>query len=194
MTTVRPPAGELDEHDRARGSIRGWVQDQGSRLRDAAPTAVIASLVAAACAPVVWPLVEVHQSVQAVVGLLAGTGSGYIGAFIEDRIERLRQRPTSEAELQQTLERELAAGLETDSQLRADATALLHEVRGMETALQAATGAIRQALAEAFRSIQAEQARHGAELRHQTDLMRENLAKTNLVIQLLTPSPEPVAP
>ncbi|MGH8930080.1 MAG: hypothetical protein ACRDZO_05435, partial [Egibacteraceae bacterium] len=42
--------------------------------------------------------------------------------------------------------------------------------------------------------IQAEQARHGAELRHQTDLMRENLAKTNLVIQLLTPSPEPVAP
>ncbi len=132
------------------------------------------------------------------MGLLAGTGSGYIGAFIEDRIERLRQRPTSEAELRRTLERELLAGLETDGELRADAAALLQEIRGVETALRAATGEVRQALADAFRSmllpVQTEQARHSVELRHQTDLVRENLAKTNLVLQLLTPPPEPSTP
>ncbi len=197
MTTVRPPAGELDERDRARGAIREWVADQGARLREAAPTAVIASLVAAACAPVVWPLTGAHESVKAAVALLAGTGSGYIGAFIEQRIERLRRRPGSEAELRQTLERELRAGLEADGTLRTDAATLLYEVGGVEVALEAATGQLRAALVEAFRwmlvPMQQEQARQSAELRHQTDLAREQLTKLNLVVRLLTSSPQPVA-
>ncbi|MGH8930079.1 MAG: hypothetical protein ACRDZO_05430, partial [Egibacteraceae bacterium] len=196
MTAVR-----LDERDRARRSISAWVQGQGERLRNATPTAVMASLVVAACMPVVWPLIGVHESVKAAVELLAGTGSGAIGAFIQGRIDQLRRRngaPVTEAELRHTLERDLLSALQADAKLREGAAALLQGVDGVDVALQAASGEVRPALVEAFRwmllPIQAEQARHGAELRHQTDLMRENLAKTNLVIQLLTPSPEPVAP
>ncbi len=191
----------LDERDRARRSIHEWVQDQGARLREAVPTAVIASLVAAACMPVVWPLTGVHESVKEAVALLAGTGSGYIGAFIQGRIDQLRRRngaPPSQAALRQTLERDLRSALQADAELREDAAALLQAVGGFEAAREAAPDAARPALVEAFRwmllPIQEEQARQGTELRHQTDLMRENLVKTTLVLQRLTPTPEPVAP
>ncbi|MGH8901650.1 MAG: NACHT and WD repeat domain-containing protein [Egibacteraceae bacterium] len=220
--TEASPARTLAEHDRARGSIRAFVERSGVRLRQAAPTAVIASLVAAACMPVVWPLLgNVHGSVQAAVELLGGTGSGYIGAYLQGVIDRLRQRggtPASRAELQETFERELLGCLQAHDEaavgLRA-AAALLRRVRGVEAALQASAGEVRQALAESFAElgesfdefgwmldeardtlvvIQDEQARQGAELRQQTDLARETLAKTNLVLQRLTRSPEPAAP
>ncbi|MGH8887788.1 MAG: AAA family ATPase, partial [Egibacteraceae bacterium] len=203
------------EQDRVRGAIRAAVQLQGARLKDAAPTAIIATLVTAACMPVVWPVLGegVPQSLPALVGLFGSVGGGYIGEFIKDAINRLRGQdgaPRSEAQLQQALERELLACLQAQDEraagLRVEAAALLEQVHGVEVALEAASADVQLALGEAFAElgasfgefgwmleearqslsvIQAEQARMGAEQRHQTDLARETLAKTNLLVQRL---------
>jgi hypothetical protein len=163
--------------------------------------------------PIVWPLLGtgVPESLKAAVDLLGATGGGYIGTFLADLINRLRQpgdTPKSEAELQQVLERELLRALEANDQtsagLRAEAAAVLETLHGVETALEAASAEVRQALAEAFADlggsfgefrwvldearhtltgIQAEQARQAAEQRLQTNLARETLAKTNLMLR-----------
>ncbi|MGH8900993.1 MAG: hypothetical protein ACRDYA_04740 [Egibacteraceae bacterium] len=210
------------EQDRARGAIRETVRRHGARLKGAAPTAVIATLVSAACMPVIWPLVgQVPDSATALVGLFGATGGAYISKFLKDGIERLRGQdgaPKSESELQQALERELLACLEAQDEraagLRADAAALLEQVHGVEAALEAASADVQLALGEAFAElgasfgefgwmleearqslsvIQAEQARQGAEQRHQTDLARETLAKTNLLVQRLVATVPPAA-
>jgi WD40 repeat protein/energy-coupling factor transporter ATP-binding protein EcfA2 len=140
---------EKDQRD----SIRETVRRHGERLQAATPTAVIATLVAAACMPVVWS----PDPLKAVVGLFGSVGSGYIGEFLRGAIDRLRSKdgaPRSEAELQQALERELLACLEANderaAQLRADAGALLQAVRGVEAALEAASAETRHALSVAF--------------------------------------------
>jgi hypothetical protein len=146
-------------------------------------------------------------------GTVAQAGQSVIATFLLDAIERLRRQrrlPGTEAELQQELERQLLAALQANdqpaAQLRADAAAILEQVQGVEAALEAATGDLRQALSEAFAeygssfaefrwmldetrqtltAIQQEQARLGAEQRHQTELARETLAKTNLILRRL---------
>jgi WD40 repeat protein/energy-coupling factor transporter ATP-binding protein EcfA2 len=145
--------------------------------------------------------------------LAVETGESYIAGFLADTIERLRKQkrlPESEAELQHELEHQLLAALQADderaAQLRADAAAILRGVQGVEAALEAAAGDLQQALAEAFAelgssfaefrwvvdetrqtltAVQQEQARQGAEQRHQTELARETLTKTNLILQRL---------
>jgi WD40 repeat protein/energy-coupling factor transporter ATP-binding protein EcfA2 len=217
----------LVNRNRARGRIREAVRRQGKRLKGASAPAIIASLVVAACLPQ-DPSLPINLSVDAesVVKLLGQTGQNTIAGFLADAIDRLRKQgrvPKSEAELQQVLERQLLASLQASddraAQLRADAAAILERVQGVEAALEAATGEVQQALAEAFaeygssfaefsgmvdearqtlKVMQREQARHGAEQRHQTDLARETLAKTNLILQRLVvrtaaPPPTPAA-
>ncbi|MGH8900141.1 MAG: hypothetical protein ACRDYA_00280 [Egibacteraceae bacterium] len=205
----------LVEQDRAREGIRATVRRHAARLKDATPTAIIATLVAAACMPTVWSVlgVGVAEPLKALVGLFGSVGGGYIGKFLEDVVSRLRSQdggPRSEAELQQALERELLAALqgqdERAAELRADAGALLQSVHGVETALEAASAEVQLALTEAFTelggsfgefrwmldearhtldAIEREQARQGAEQQHQTELLREFRIKINLALQRL---------
>ncbi len=92
----------------ARGAIRATVRRYRARLKDAAPTGMIAALVAAACMPVVYPLLgQVPESAKAAVELLGATGGVYLTEFVKDVIGRLRGRdgaPRSQDQLQQALE------------------------------------------------------------------------------------------
>jgi energy-coupling factor transporter ATP-binding protein EcfA2 len=209
----------LVEQDRARSSIRAIVHRQGARLKAATPTGMVAALVAAACAPVVWPLLgHVPESATAAVELAGATGGVYITQFIKGVIDRLRRQdgtPRSEAELQQALERELLACLESQDEhaalLRADAAVLLQSVNGAQAALEAASADVRQALAAGFAelgdSFDEFRAMLGEsrdtltaiqrEQRYQTELNREALVKINLVLERQTaPAPAllPAAP
>ncbi|MGH8898235.1 MAG: hypothetical protein ACRDZ4_14740 [Egibacteraceae bacterium] len=201
--------------DRAREEIRATVRRQGARLKGATPTVITAALVAAACMPVVWPLLGsgIPPSAPAFVGLFGLVGGDHISEVVRNAINRLRQQdgqPASQTDLQQALERELLEWLQANDEravgLRVDVADLLEHVHGVEAALQEASIDVRNALAEAFAdlgaefgefrwmwneardtlmAIQHEQARQSAELRHQTDLARETLAKTNLVLKRL---------
>lgn len=82
---------------------------------------MIATLVAAACMPAVWPLLGqgVPEAAKAAVALLGATGGGYIGDFLKDAIDRLRHQdgtPRSQAELQEALEHELLARLQSQDE------------------------------------------------------------------------------
>ncbi len=199
----------LVEQDQARGAIRAVVQRHGALLKHAAPTAIVATLVAAACMPLVWPLfggAAVPVALKGLVALLGSTGGGYISNFITDTIERLRAEDQdrsieSETELQQELVRELLARLEEDGEdaagLRADVAALLQRVGGVETALEAASSDVQGALAEAFAELGASFDEFGWMLeqayatltviqrdqRYAIDLQRETLVKINLLLR-----------
>ncbi|MGH8899802.1 MAG: hypothetical protein ACRDZ4_22910 [Egibacteraceae bacterium] len=74
-------------------STRAFVERSGARLKDLAPTGVIAALIAAACMPVVYPLLgQVPESAKAAVELLGATGGAYLTEFVKDVIGRLRGR------------------------------------------------------------------------------------------------------
>ncbi len=212
-------AQALIELDGVGDSIRAAVVRHGAQLKHATPAAVISTLVAAACMPVVWPVVNsgVSDSVAALLYLFGPSGGPCINDCLRDVVERLRRQDDlqwSEAELQDKLEHELLARLnkqdEQAGRLRADVAALLMQVRAVETALEAASGDVRSALVEAFAEFSASfgefgwmldearetltamqrvQARNRAAHRHQTVMAREALAKTNLVIGRLTRSP-----
>ncbi|MGH8895537.1 MAG: NACHT and WD repeat domain-containing protein [Egibacteraceae bacterium] len=181
----------LVEQDRARSSIRAMVRRHEARLKAATPTGMIAALVAAACTPAVSALLgqEVSKPATEVVALFGAAGSGYISAWLKGVVDRLRSQagaPRSEAELQQTLERELLACLQGQAEraaaLSADAAALLESVQGMEAALEAASADVRLALTDGFaqfRSMQDESLRRLTEIqreqRYHIDLNRQTL-------------------
>jgi hypothetical protein len=118
-------------------------------------------LVAAFMPPGFWQALGTDGSIRALAlaaigGTAAQAGQSVIATFLLDVIERLRKRkrlPGTEAELRQELERQLLAAFQVNdqraAQLRADAAAILEQVQGVEAALEAATGDLRQALAEA---------------------------------------------
>ncbi|MGH8885705.1 MAG: hypothetical protein ACRDYX_11125 [Egibacteraceae bacterium] len=168
----------------------------------------------------------VPEAVKAAVALLGATGGGYIGDFLKDAIDRLRRQDgarRSEVELQEALERELLACLQGQDEcaagLRGDVAALLEQVHGVETALEAASADVQLALTNAFTKlgtsfsefrrmldearhtlgkIEREQARQGAEQRQQTELLRDSRIKLNLVLlrleALRTPASAPATP
>jgi WD40 repeat protein len=205
------------EQDRARSSIRAMVRHQGTRLKAATPTGMIAALVAAACTPAVSALLglEVPGAAKAAVELVGLTGGVYITEFVKGMVDRLRRQdgaPRSEANLQQALERELLACLEGHDEraagLHADAAELLQLVNGAQAALEAASADVQQALAEAFielgrsfnefrwmldellptlTAIQQAQ-------RYQTDLSRRTLVEINLLRRQIAPTSVPATP
>jgi hypothetical protein len=163
---------------------------------------------------------------SALVGQAGAVGAGYLVEVVARALEQAKAGggESSLARLREMIETQLQA-LTDDAQgavgPRREVAALLRAVGGVDTAVSAAAESgveeVQQALCAAFADlggsgaefgwmvretrqalirIQDEQARQGVEQRHQTDLARENLAKTNLVIQRLellirVPSPEP---
>jgi hypothetical protein len=204
----------VPEQSEARSSIEALVRRQGTRLKAATPTGMIAALVAAACMPLAWPLLGgVPEPAKEAVALLGATGGSYISDSLKAVIKRLRGKqgvPPTKAELQEALEQELLAALRSETKqsdaLRAEAAALLKWVQAVETALGAASAEVQLALTDAFTQlggtlgefrwmlqhtrdtldvIEGEQARQGAEQRHQTEFLREFRVKINLALRRL---------
>ena len=216
--------GVPPEQQGMRRSIRQAVQLHGAWLKQATPAAVVATLVAAACVPVVAPLLgagSAGAALTGVIGLLGSTGGSYINDFLKDWIERLRgqRRSFTDAELQDELRRELLVRLEAgdarSEALRADAARVLQAVHGVEAALDAAAADVQQALAQAFQdlgqsfeefgwmlneawttlvAIQREQASQGVIQRHQLELLREQRTKLNLLVRRFGVRPPAAAP
>jgi hypothetical protein len=189
---------------------------------------MVAALVAAACMPVVWPVFGegASASLKALVGQFGAISADFISDWLQNTISRLRDQddtPRSKARLQQELERELLAALQAHNEqaarLRADAGVLLESVQGVQTALAAASPEVQLAFTEAFtelggsfsefgwmldearhtlNAMAGEQARQGAEQRHQTELLREFRVKLNLALRhletLTTSTPAVAAP
>jgi hypothetical protein len=197
----------LVEPDRARSSIRAFVERSGARLKSATPTGMIVALVAAACMPVVYPLLgqDFPAAAKEAVGLLGSVGGGYIADFMKDVIERLRRQdgaPRSEAELQQALEQELLACLEGQNEraaglLRTDAAVLLQSVNGVQAALEAASTDVQLTLTDKFAELGSSfsefrwmlaESLHALTViqqgqRYHTSLLHQMLVKLNLLVQ-----------
>jgi len=147
------------------------------------------------------------------LGVLGDLGAGALRAFTAQFAGRLRARQhagqaTGVGEIQALLDRELlaqweAAG-ETAAALRADASRLLQVVHGVEATMATATGEIKEALArglaelaegfgefrwmlvgvqETLAEVRTRQALQLALQREQLDLQRQQLVKTNLILQ-----------
>ena len=184
----------------------------GPRLKDFTANGMVATLVAAALAPIATGPEPVAQ---ALVTLLGATGGGYISEFLKDVVGRLRRQDgdsRSSEEVQQALERELLARLQTDDEraagLRVEAGALLESVQGVQAALEAASEEVQFALTDAFTKLGRESAEFGWMLdeswrtltaiqrtqRYHTDLARQMLVKLNLLVHREAGPATPVGP
>ena len=175
------------------------------------PDVMLVVLAGAALWPIVAPLLGTGTAVAVIggaMGLLKGPGEEFISDFLKRVAERERGgTKSSRSELQEEFERELLRRLEARDEeaagLREDVSRLLQTVGGVEVALEAAVGDVKEALARGlaelggtwgeFRwmladvrvvlhAIQARQAEGLALQREQLDLLHEQLVKTNLLI------------
>jgi hypothetical protein len=209
------PHAETIGTEAVQRSIAETVGGLGSKLRRATPKALVAGVVAAAFWPVVTAALSPGGIVAAASGLtaLVGTvGQGFIQAFVQriatSRREPKGTKPPTENQIREDLEREVLRKLEEGTKegaaLRADVSRLLESVRGVQTALEAASDDVKAALAEGlaelgttfneFRwmldevqrvlaDVQATQAEQLALQRTQLDLQREQLTKINMLIE-----------
>lgn len=207
---------------RMRGGIRStvlaWGRGVGHGFQRAGPWAIVGALVAAAIAPVVWPLAGAVGMSAAVLSALFGqvgsVGAGYLVEVVTKALDRARQAGADEfspARFREAIEDELRALTDDEDSaigLRREVAALLRAVGGIDAAVSAAVEAgaeeVQSALDAAFTDlsgsvaefgwmveetrqtlsrIQEEQARQSVEQRHQTDLVRETLVKTTLLLQ-----------
>jgi hypothetical protein len=147
-----------------RASVRLFVERGGERLKRAAPNVIVAGLVAAACVPIVLPLVGaggIGAAPGGLVVLLQDYGRGYLSDFRQGRDRspspsRAGQEP-SPAAVQARLEAELLARFEADDAgaiaLRDEASLLLRSIGGVQVALEAATTDVKAALAQGFAEL-----------------------------------------
>lgn len=197
----------------SRRSIQERVRALGGTLDRATPSAALVVIAGAALWPIVAPLVGTGVAASmagGAMGLLGGPGQEFISGFLTRLTTR--ERPPDPDEVRPSFERELGERLEAhDAQaaaLRQDVSRLLESIGGVESALSAATGETKQALARAlaeqseawteFRwmlrdleadlhAIQQRQAEALTLQRTALDLQREQLAKTTLLIGLHRP-------
>lgn len=145
------------ETNEAQHAVRATVRRQGARLKAATPVGVVAALAAAACMPVVWPLLGgAPDAARAGVAIQGATGSGYISEVLESVIKRLRGRGGSRAKehVQRVLERELLSFLQGEDDraagIRTEASELLDQVHAVREALKVAPSDLRPSLVNAF--------------------------------------------
>jgi hypothetical protein len=198
----------------SRRSIQERVRGLGGAVERATPTTMLVVIAGAALWPVVAPLVGTGVAASmatGAIGLLSGPGNEFISGFL-GRLARRGPAERDPDDVRAAFERELGERLEADgaeaAALRQDISRLLESVGGVESALAAATGDAKDALARAlaeqseawteFRwmlghveaDLQAIQQRQAEALtlqRATLDLQREQLAKTTLLIGLHRP-------
>lgn len=194
-------------------SIRRAVDERGSQIAGLDPTGMALRFVTAILLPVLQGEVDPESgALEGNLGVLGDLGASSLRAFTAQFAGRLRLRQQAgEAprplEIQAQLERELLAqwqaGDETAGVIRADASRLLQAVHGVDAAMKAATGEVKEVLArgladlggqfaefrwmlagvqEALIEVRARQALQLALQREQLDLQRQQLVKTNLLL------------
>ena len=146
------------EREAARESVRRSATAEGFRWARLSPTALVASLTAAALAPVVAPVLGVGTVGVAVAGLVGSTGHNYLADFATDFVKRRRaslKRGAGGAA--EDLDRALAEGLLGSSPaslaLRREASMLLQRIGAVDVALEAASADLRTALAEGLGQV-----------------------------------------
>ena len=211
MTEAAKPDSEVIRH-----SIADRVRGLGGALGQASPTAMVVVLAGAALWPVVAPLVGTSVAASMVaggVGLLGGPGQEFVSNFLKRLATRKRDDATvlDSSAVQAEFERQLSERLQGDGQeaaaLRAEVSQLLRSVGGVESALAAASGEVKDALAGGLaewagtwvefrwmlvqlegrlQEIQERQAEGLALQREGLDLQRQQLIKTTLLLRLHT--------
>ena len=138
----------------AQNAVREWVTSAGvhgsARRGWVVPLAATAAVAAAACVPVVWPLLAAAgagaaaTALQAALSQVGGVGGGLLSEAVIRAWDRLRSRgqaDAGQAELRDALATELEAGLTLDTRaaaaLRDEVAGVLRSVDAVQVALTA---------------------------------------------------------
>jgi WD40 repeat protein len=190
-------------------SIRQAVNEGGGQLAGLAPQAMGLALLSATLLPVLQGELDPESgALTGNLGVLEELGAVSLRGIVAGFAEQLRAGERLPAtELRGWLQRELQvrwqAGGESALALRADASRLLQAVHGVEAAMTAASGEVKEALArgladlgeqfgefrwmlaglqDTLSEMRARQALQLALQREQLDLQRQQLVKTNLIL------------
>jgi WD40 repeat protein/class 3 adenylate cyclase len=191
-------------------SIRQAVDERGGQMAGLEPQAMGIALVAATLLPALQGELDSEAgALEGNLGVLDDLGATSLRGFVAGFAERLRaggHLPAHEIQslLQRDLQAQWQAGGETATVLRADASRLLQAVHGVEAAMAAATVEVKEALArgladlgtqfgefrwmltgvqDTLAEMRTRQALQLALQREQLDLQRQQLVKTNLILQ-----------
>ena len=207
MSPVDPSTGRgasvpAELRCRAQDSIRGWVISSDARTRAsrswAVPLAATAAVAAAACAPVVWPLLVAAGAgtgvavVGAALTQIGGVGGGLLSEAVIRGWEKLRShgRPDAgEADLRDALAAELEAALTlhtpTAAELRNEVAGVLRGVEAVQVALAAtvaeSAAGVREVLIRGLRELGEEFTEFGwalDEVNQQLTVIAEDVAHT----------------
>jgi class 3 adenylate cyclase len=133
-------------------SIHRAVDQQGAQMADLAPPEMAVALVSATLLPaLLGDLSPRSQALAGNVGVLRDLGAEALAAFLARFAGRLRAGQPEE--IQQQLVQDLQQRWDDDAVLRSDASRLLLAVRGVDATLAAATGELREALAQGLAGL-----------------------------------------
>jgi WD40 repeat protein len=187
---------------RAQDSVREWVTSAGAGGRASrrwvVPLAATATVAAAACAPVVWPLLLASGTgggaavVGAALSQVGGVGGGLLAEAVIRAWDRLRAggRPgAGQAELRDALAAELEAGLTLETPaaaaLRDEVAGVLRGVDAVQVALtetvKKSAAAVREVLVRGLRELGEEFSEFGwvlDEVNQQLTIIAEDVAQT----------------
>jgi WD40 repeat protein/class 3 adenylate cyclase len=190
-------------------SIRQAVDERGSQMVGLEPQSMGIALVAATLLPSLQGELDPDSgALEGNLGVLEELGAGTLRGFVAGFAERLSAgKPLPPPEVRSLLERDLQAHWQGSDEaalaLRGDASRLLRAVHGVEAAMAAATGEVKEELArgiadlssqfgefgwmlagvqDTLSEMRARQALQLALQREQLDLQRQQLVKTNLML------------
>lgn len=174
MSSANPLEGAsapAEARRRAQDSVRECVTSAGTGGRGwVVPLAATAAVAAAACVPVVWPLLAAAGAsggaavVTAALGQVGGVGAGLLSEAVIRSWDRLRSRgrpDAGQAELRDALAAELQAGLTLGTPaaaaLRDEVAGVLRGVDAVQVALTAtvegAAAGMREVLVRGLREL-----------------------------------------
>jgi hypothetical protein len=191
-------------------SIRQAVDQRGAQMAGLEPQAMGIALLSATLLPALQGELDPKTgALEGNLGVLEDLGALSLRRFVAGFADRLRaEKPLPAPELKALLQRDLQTqwqhGSEPAVALRADASRLLQAVHGVEAVMAAATKEIRELLArgladlgtqfrefrwmlagvqDTLAEVRTRQALQLALQREQLDLQRQQLVKTNLILQ-----------
>ena len=207
MSSVNPSAGQgvsasVELRREAQDSVRAWVTSASvhgrAGRRWVVPLAATAAVAAAACAPVVWPLLLAAGAgtgaavVGAALSQVGGVGGGLLSEAVIRAWDRLRSRgrpDAGQADLCDALAAELEAGLTLDTPaaaaLRDEVAGVLRGVEAVQVALTAtieeSAAGVREVLVRGLRELGEEFTEFGwvmDEVNQQLTVIAEDVAQT----------------
>ena len=201
-STGRGASAPAELRCRAQDSVRDWVTSAGAHGRACrswvVPLAATATVAAAACAPVVWPLLAAAGAgtgaavVGAALTQVGGVGGGLLSEAVVRAWDTLRSRDRSgagQADLRDALAAELEAALNLDTPaaaaLRDEVAGVLRGVDAVQVALtatvQESAAGVREVLVRGLRELGEEFTEFGwvlDEVNQQLTVIAEDVAQT----------------